>query len=365
MSNIVGTYLMFKANNVCEYINILAGDMRKVSKIPKQLNKLIYKYYDLFVLSNKEIDEEMLRKKTGIDEFGEKVLLFYLLIEFDFASKTEFRDNELFQFYDFLVNSIIIFVELENSKVIKRQREYDDVMPKIMKRHLDKLREEDILLYDKMNVLLGKQYVSSLKKEIKFDEMYKSNTYSVHYTKIKKSNEFYLERLRYKNEKLLTESKKDIILIDDEFKAELDFINIELLSMRILRDVLGGLERKIFVQVADEIISKKSKMEDFIDMIKLRFLKERIVFIINTSLLDKYEDRINYLILEGFNISYMKNDKLTPYDIYKNGGYLIVDYDELEEGISFNKEYHLEIIANKVNKKNIDKLRNIKYYITL
>ena len=117
MNNIVETYLMFKANTVCEYINILAEDMRKVSKIPRQLNKLIYKYYDLHLLSSKPIDYETLKNKTGLNEENERLILFYLLIEKDIASKTEFKDKELYDFYNLLVNSIIIFSELENNKI--------------------------------------------------------------------------------------------------------------------------------------------------------------------------------------------------------------------------------------------------------
>ena len=77
MNNIVETYLMFKANTVCEYINILAEDMRKVSKIPRQLNKLIYKYYDLHLLSSKPIDYETLKKKTGLNEENERLSRTY------------------------------------------------------------------------------------------------------------------------------------------------------------------------------------------------------------------------------------------------------------------------------------------------
>ena len=83
MNNIVEAYLMFKSNNVCNYIDILAEEMRVLSKIPKQLNQLIYKYYDLFVLSNREIDYGLLKEKTGLDVPNDKLILFYLLIEFE------------------------------------------------------------------------------------------------------------------------------------------------------------------------------------------------------------------------------------------------------------------------------------------
>lgn len=361
MNNIVGTYLMFKVNNICEYINVLAEDMRKVSKIPRGLNKLVYKYYDLFILSDKELDYNLLRVKTGLDEDGARLVLFYLLVEFDFASKTEYKNATLFEFYSFLINSIIIFSELENSKIVSKKNSYDDMLGKILKDNMDMVSDDYIMLLDRVHDNLSKKYVNALKKEIKFNEMYNSQTYMVNYTKVKRSSEFYFEKLKYKNEKLLTESKNDVLLVGSEFDYELNLVNIEMASLRILRDTLSGIKRTIFIRLDDEIFTKKSNLDVFVDMIKLRFLRERIVFLVNTSLLEKYEERISNLILDNFNISYYKDCKLNPYDVYKKGGYLFVDYDDLEDGINFSLEHNLEIIVNKVNKRDIDKLNNIKY----
>ena len=366
MNNIVETYLMFKANCVREYINILALELKKASKIPKQINKLIYKYYDLYILSEKrlELDYELLRNKTGLNEKNDRLVLFYLLIEFDIASKTEYKNDEYYQFYNLIVNSIIIFSKLENDKVFNKDCSYNNSIQKILKKNVDMISNEYILFIDKMHSLLEKQYISSLKKELKFIENYENSAFSTNYTKIKRSNEIYLEIFKYKNDKLASEEKKNVELINSEFQVEFNLINIDMISMRILKDTFKGLQRMIFIKISNELITKKSNLDIFTSMIKLRFLKEKITFIINTSLLEKYEERINYLILNGFNISYIKDCKLTPYDVYKNGGYLIVDYDDLKEGLAFVKNNHLEIIANKVNKNNADKLKNIKY-ITL
>lgn len=361
MNNIVGTYLMFKVNNICDCINILAEDMRKVSKIPRQLNKLIYKYYDLVVLSDKEINYDLLRTKTGLNEDGTRLVLFYLLIEFDMASKTEYKNNEYLEFYNFLVNSIIIFSKLENSKLTNKKNSYDDVISKILKENFEDVSDEYILLLDRVHDELSKKYSISLKKEIKFNEMYNSQVYMVNYTKVKRSSEFYFEKLKYKNDKFLTESKKDVLLVGSEFDLQINLVNIEMTLMRVLKDTLSGVKRTIFIRLDDEVISKKSNLEVFVGMIKLRFLKERIVFLVNTSLLEKYEERVSNLILDDFNVSYYKNSNLTSYDVYKNGGYLVVDYDDMENGINFSREHNLEIIVNKVNKKDIDKLNNIKY----
>lgn len=364
MNNIVETYLMFKANMVCEYINILAEDIRKVSKIPKQLNKLIYKYYDLYLLSDKEIDYEMLKAKTGLNEEIERLVLFYLLIEKDIASKTEFKDKEYYQFYDFLVDSIIVFTELENNRVKQKNIEYDDNIQKILKKHLEDISNEYILLIDKLHDSLEKSYLNAMKCESKFNEIYNTIPYSVSYSKVKRSSELYFEKLRYRNDKLLSESKKDVELINDEFSLDLNLVNIEIASMRILKDIFNGLKRTVFIEIKDDIITKKNNFSKFSSMFKLRFLKEKIIFLVNTSLLDKYEERINYLISDGLCISYIKDCKLTSYEVYKNGGYIIINYDEIKDNINFTKEHNLEIIANKVNKKDIDKLKNIKYIST-
>lgn len=361
MNNIVETYLMFKANTVCEYINILAEDMRKVSKIPRQLNKLIYKYYDLHLLSSKPIDYETLKKKTGLNEENERLILFYLLIEKDIASKTEFKDKELYDFYNLLVNSIIIFSELENNKISQKNIEYDNNILKVLNKHMGDISKDYILLIDKLHDTLQKIYLKSLKKEIKFNNTYINIPYSASYSKIKRSNEFYLEKLRYRNEKLSLESKKDVELINDEFSLDLNFVNIEIASMRILKNIFFGIKRTVFIELSSEIITNKSNFGKFYNMINLRFLKENIVFLINTSLLEKYEERINKLILDGFNVSYLKNCNLAPYDIYKYGGYMVVDYEELANSMNFVKKHNLEIIANKVNRKDADKLKNIKY----
>ena len=362
MSNIVGAYLMFKANNICDYINILAEDMRKVSKIPKQLNKLIYKYYDLFVLSDKEIDYELLRVKTGLlEEDKARLVIFYLLIEFDMASKTEYKDNEYYEFYNFLVNSIIIFLDLENNKMVNKIGAYNEMLSQVLKKKLEYVSEEYIILLDRVHNELEKKYNSSLKKELKFNENYNSQNFVVNYTKVKRSSEFYYEKLKYKNVKLVSESKKDVLLVNSEFEFEMNLINLEITLMRILRDTLSGVKRTIFFKLDDGFISKKSNLDLLLSIVKLRFLKERIIFLVNTSLLEKYEERVSNLILDDFKISYYKNSNLTPYDVYKNGGYLFVDYDDMENGLNFSRDNNLEIIVNKVSRKDIDKLNNVKY----
>lgn len=104
MNNVVNTYLMFKAKNVLSYIRILAEEEKKVSMLPKQLNRVIYKYYDLFILSNNELDYGFMKKKTGIEDTKERLTLFYLLVEFDMTSKKELSTQNLYNFYKFIVD---------------------------------------------------------------------------------------------------------------------------------------------------------------------------------------------------------------------------------------------------------------------
>ncbi len=361
MNNIVETYLMFKANNVCEYINILALDIRKVSKVPKQLNKLIYKYYDLFVLSDKKIDYDLLKSKTGLEESYERLVLFYLLTEFDFASRTEFMNNELYNFYDFLVNSIIIFSNLELTRDISKDNFYDECLSRTIEKYNYLISQEYLFLLDRLHLSLENKFSFFLKKDIKFYENFMSNTYKTNYTKIINSNEYYIETFKYKNSKFANESKKDIELVKNEFATKLDFVNLEMISMRILKELLSETRRTIFVKLNDEVVSKKSNFDSLFNMFRLRFLKERIIFLVNTSLLDRYEERIKHLISNNFNISYIKNSRLTSYDVFKDGGYILINYDEFNESLDFIEKSNLEIIANKVDKKYIDNLKDIKY----
>ena len=362
MNNIVGTYLMFKANNVVNYLEILAEELRKLTKIPKQLNKLIYKYYDLFILSEKDLDYQKLREKTGLDESdNNRLLLFYLLIEFDMASKTEYQDQELYEFYDLIVNSIIIFSTLENMKVLNKKLSYDDALTKILKQNLNLVDDKYILLLDHTSQALNKVFTQSLKKEIKFTDLYHSATYAIKYTKIKNSFELYLEKMKYRSPKLETESRKDITLVSQEFDLSISWINLEMTMMRILRDTLSGINRTIFISLSDDIITKKTNFESFINLFKLRFLKERMIFLVHTNLLEKYEERVNHLITEGFNIAYLKNSKLTSYDVFKNNSFIFMDYAEYQEDLDFCHSHNLEVIINKVNKQDISKLSHIKY----
>lgn len=362
MNNIVESYLLFKSNTVCRYIDILATDIRIVSKIPKQLNKLIYKYYDLFVLSNKKIDYELLKNKTGLDEENDRLILFYLLIEFDMASKTEYKDTMLYEFYSFIVNSIIIFIELEKEKKISENISYDSLIQKILKKYIDYVDNEYVLLIDKLHVLLDKEYNDSFRKEIKFRDNLFSDVYDVYFSKIKRSNNYYLEKFRYKNDKLSSESKKDVELINDEFLFELNLINIEMMSMKILDDSFEKNDKKYFVRLDNIVILKKSNLMSFMNLIKLRFLKEKIIFLVNTDLLEKNEEKISYLIQNDYVISYFKNNALTAYDVYKNGGYLFVDISEdIKSCMKFAKNNNLEIVVYRGNKKDMDKLNNIMY----
>ena len=113
MNSITDTYLTFRVNNVIEYIKLLAEEERITSKIPRQLNKLIYKYYDLFILTKKEVDYEKIKIRTGLNDTNERLILFYLLIEFDLTSRLELSDKKYYDLYNFIVNSIIVFIDLE------------------------------------------------------------------------------------------------------------------------------------------------------------------------------------------------------------------------------------------------------------
>ena len=168
MNNVIDAYLTFKVDNVLEYIKILSDEMRVSSKIPRSLNKLIYKYYDLFVLSNKEVDYEKLKLKTGLDDTNARLILFYLLIEFDITSKTELSSKSLYEFYNFIVNSIIIFVDLE--KDISKSKElysYDNSIEQILKKHSLYLDADFLLIFDKLYFSLSKQYNKNQKQEEK------------------------------------------------------------------------------------------------------------------------------------------------------------------------------------------------------
>ncbi len=361
MNNIVESYLMSKVNNICEYINVLAEEMRKVSKVPKQLNKLVYKYYDLFILSDKKIDIELLKNKTGLDDSYERLGLFYLLIEFDMASKTEYKDNEYYDFYNFLINSILIFKSLEDD--ITNKKTYDDKISKILKNYIDLIDDDYILIVDRVRDALNKKYLHNHKNEVKLNELYNNHNFMINYIKVKHSNNLYFSRFKYRNDKLNSESKKDVELVNKEFLVDLNLIGIQISLMRVLKDTMNNLRRVIFIKLEDELIIKKSNLGILLEMIRLRFLRERIILVVNISLLDKYEERINSLILDGFTLGYYRDVKLDSYDLLKSGGYLVVDYDDLEEAKEFSKKFNLEIIADKVLKEDSANLNNIKYLV--
>ena len=87
--------------------------------------------------------------------------------------------------------------------------------------------------------------------------------------------------------------------------------------------------------------------------------------LVNTSLLKEYEDRINYLINNEFNIAYFKNSELISKSIYKSKGYLFVDYNKLlEDEIKSAKDNNLELIVRlktRLTDKEFEKLGNTKY----
>lgn len=368
MNSVIDAYLTFKTDNVINYIKILAEEKKVSSKIPRQLNKLIYKYYDLFILSNKEVDYEKIKLKTGLEEDEKRLILFYLLIEFDMTSKTELSNEKLYNFYNFIVNSIIVFIDLE--KTISKAKEhysYEDSIKNIQKKYSDYLDANYLILLDTAYIQLSKQYNKNQKKEEKFKELQESDNFKLSLSKIKNSSNLFFSKFKHINEKLDNESKKDIELIKTEFAIELNFINIETIALRIIEEAFTESDKVIFINLEDEIITKKINLTRLENLLKLRVLKERIYLIINTSILEKYEDRINYLINEGFNFSYRKNTELSKKDIYKYGNYLLVEYDNfLEDEKKFAKENNLELIVrlkSRLSKEELKKLDNIKYII--
>ena len=95
---------------------------------------------------------------------------------------------------------------------------------------------------------------------------------------------------------------------------------------------------------------------------KLRCLKDKIIIVINTSMLEKNEEKVAYLISNNYRVSYFKNSEFSSYNIYKNGGYLFVMSDEnIKSCLTFGKNNNLEIIINKGNKKKNEKLNNVMY----
>lgn len=368
MNSVIEAYLTFKTDNVIDYIKILAEEKKVSSKIPRQLNKLIYKYYDLFVLSNKEVDYEKIKLKTGLEDTNERLILFYLLIEFDITSKTELSNEKLYNFYNFIVNSIIVFIELE--KTISKEKEhysYEDSIKKIQKKYDNYLDVDFLLLLDATFLQLNKLYNKHQKKEEKFKELQEGDNFRLSISKIKNSSNLFFNKFKHNNEKLDNESKKDVELIKTEFAVELNFINIEIVALRVIEEAFTESDKVIFINLEDEIITKKVNLTRLENLLKLRVLKEKIYLIVNTSILKKYEDRINYLINEGFNFSYLKNTELSKKDIYKYGNYLLVEYNNLlEDEKKFAKDNNLELIIklkSRLPKEELKKLDNIKYIL--
>ena len=363
MNNIVETYLTFKADNIVKYIKVLSEEKRVSSKIPRQLNRLIYKYYNLFVLSNKEVDYEFLKQKTSLEEPQNKLILFYLLIEFDMTSKKELSDKSLYDFYNFIVNSIIIFIELEqtNSKE-KTHYSYEESMKSILKKYNDSLEVDYLLLLDSMYLKLSKVYNESVKKTLRFKELLNSENYLISYSKVKNTNNLYFNKFKYKNDLLDNESKKDVEIISQEYRVEHDFINVELTSYNILKNAFINNKRIIFINLSDNLLSKKINITKLVNYLSLNCLIEQIYFIINNSNLEKYESNITYLLDRNINICFYKDTSLIKNDLYKKTKYLLVDYDEdYNNYIKFANNYDLELITNFKYKIVPDKLSNIKY----
>ena len=366
MNSVIDAYLTFKIDNIIEYIKILSEEKKVSSRIPRTLNKLIYKYYDLFVLSKKEVDYEKLKLKTGLDDTKERLILFYLLIEFDMTSKTELSEEKLYNFYNFIVNSIIVFTDLE--KTISKNKEhysYDDSIKRILKKYEDYLDVDFLILLDAVYSKLDKKYCKNQVKELRFKESQKNDNFKLSLSKIKNSEDLYLSKFKFNDERLENESKKDIELIRNEFAVKLNFINIEMIALKVVEESFTESNEIVFVNLEDEIITKKTNLSNLEKLLDLRVLKEKICLIVNTSILEKYEDRINYLINEEFNFSYQKNTELVKKDIYKHGNYLFVEYDNLlNDEIEFAKDNNLELIVklkSRLSQEELNKLGNIKY----
>lgn len=366
MNSIVETYLNFKADNILKYIKVLSEEKRVSSKIPRQLNRLIYKYYNLFVLSQKEVDYNFLKNKTNLEEDKNKLILFYLLIEFDMTSKTELSNKKLYDFYNFIVNSIIIFIELENTNSKEKQHySYEETMKNILKKYNDYLEVDYILLIDKMYLKLSKIYIESAKKSNKIQELLENPNYTISYSKIKNSNNLYLNKFKYKNNLLDNESKKDIEIISKEYAIKHNFINIELTSYNIVKNAFTNNKRVILLTICQELLTTKSNLIRLERFICLNCLKEQLYLIVNTSNLEKNKNNIEYLLNKDINICLYKNTILTKDAMFNKAKYLLVDYDDnYNDYITFANNYRLEIILitkNKLPKDIESKFNNIKY----
>ena len=365
MNNVVNTYLMFKAKNVLSYIRILAEEEKKVSMLPKQLNRVIYKYYDLFILSNNELNYEFMKKKTGLDDNKERLTLFYLLIEFDMTSKKELSDQNLYKFYKFIVDSIIIFIEVERDKIqVKEEYSYSKIINKITKDYEHSLDYDYFLLLDNVYHLLEKNYNNSLKIELLFKKNYNTGSYSNNYLKVKNGDNLYLNKFRYKKDSFYQESKKDIDLIAAEYVTELDFINLEMLSLKMLYEGLLGNYKEVFVELSKELFAKKGNTNKLISLLKHNFCKERIIFLVKTSHVEKIEGNINYLRSQGFRFSFIKDTNEITSNIYGNC-YMFIPYSpsykrETKKVVELRYDFILLI----EDKEMSSKVNNYKYLVT-
>lgn len=364
MNSVMETYLTFKVDNVIDYINILFDNKKILTKLPKNLNRLIYKYYDLFILSKKEVNYDKIKLKTGLDDTEERLILFYLLIEFDIASKTELSKEMYYNFYNFIVNLVIIFIELEKYVSKKEQVSYDDSMTKTLKKYDLYLPAEHLLLIDDNYHLLKKLYNKNQTKEQKFKQSLEFEKFNLTLSKIKNSSNLYISKFKYKNDKLDKENKKDVELVNNEFATKLNFINIEMLQQRLIEEVFTENKKQIFIYLEDEIITKKINLSELEKCFKLKFLKNRIYLLVNTSLLEKYEDRINYLIDKEYNIAYYKNSEIVNKNIFEKKTYLFVTFENLEIEKNTLKDNKLELIVrikNRLPDKEFKKIDKIKY----
>lgn len=322
--SMINLYLDFRLNYVVEFYKELLPKSYFEKKNFEFFKKVIKKnYIDIFFDNNtfdKLVPEEDVKKKLikilksnniTKEELQQIYLTFFKNELIESWENKKLSDKELKLKNKCDIYATTIFITLEFDKYIKfdvkKKIAFKEAMKNILLTNL--LNEEVIKNLHLKEKELSKLFNDTQNKNLKFLKSDNNDIFKLKYLDIKsiddKDTNMYLSQLDYSIKDLKNFGKKEVTKILNSRNNIFNFkkIEIELVSMDLLKTLKKDISKKVFIDIPDKFLNKSNI--SFIEK-NLYVVKESIFLNINYDQLLEYNDLINNLKEEGFNITFTK-----------------------------------------------------------
>lgn len=322
MDNLIDRYLGFYADMIGASVSILSEEVRQ----NKKFNDVIYDYLNEFALGNDNVDNKELVNAVGFKTSYSKLAFFKLLIDYGIVSRLDLKDIGVYRTYMFIVDATMFFMSLfsyvNNDRVVNVS--FEKLSKKVFK---EQQFDEEEYLKEQFNKFIEDIEVVFY-KFIKLEKVILDITLESNFKLItnKFNDSLELTSIKYFNDDLISYREKEIEFVRKDYEMDIYKIGLMVLGVKLINDNLKGNKRKVFLEISDSILKKKSSLKILIDTTKIYGLRQNLVLAINYSMVRDSLELVNYLKEQDYEVAIIKNSEMPNNFDLGNAKYLLIDY---------------------------------------